>query len=610
MPESNTELSEVPAWRTVRWRHAVTVVAILCITVVVYKDTLTYPFVFDDLPCIVNNDAVRVQALTGPELWKAARNPAAPNRPIANLSFGLNYFFGDYDTRGYHVVNILVHAINGCLVYWLVFLTLRAHAQASSAGSGSSSAATSGHQQLAAAATAALWTVHPVQTQAVTYIVQRMTSLATMFFLLALCLYIAFRHADRRRQRRAWWAAAFCGLLAIGSKEIAITLPIVILVYEWYFFQNLNGAWLRRQVRGIMLTILVVLVLALLFFHGNPITVSLMAFDTDLGPLQRMLTETRVIVIYLVLLFFPHHERLNLDYDIAMSQSLLAPGSTLTSTILLAGLLTAAVLLSKRYRLAAFGLLWWFINIALEASFLHIELAFEHRIYLPSIGIFLLVAGALAQLCRFKAWFCGLLAAALVLVLGYNAQQRNAVWQTPETLWSDCVRKSPGKARPYNNLGLYYANKGDYETAKQYMSKALAIDPDYAHALLNFGTLLRKTEGDNEARMFYAEMAISHFERALALTPEDIEIRFALGQAYEVVGRPEQAAAAYVDAIKLAPAAPVLHIAAAIAFEAAGKPTTALHHARRAVELNPSDTNAAELLERLRDLVDTDDAEP
>jgi tetratricopeptide (TPR) repeat protein len=337
---------------------------------------------------------------------------------------------------------------------------------------------------------------------------------------------------------------------------------------------------------------------------------SLMAYDTDLGPLQRMLTETRVIVIYLVLLFFPHHERFNLDYNIAISQSLLAPGSTLISTILLAGLLTAAVLLSKKHRLAAFGLLWWFINIALEASFLHIELAFEHRIYLPSIGICLLVAGALAQLFRFKAWFCGLLAAALVLVLGYNAQQRNAVWQTPETLWSDCIRKSPGKARPYNNLGLYYANKGDYETAKQYMSKALAIDPDYAHALLNFGALLRKTEGDKEARVFYAEIAISHFERALALTPEDIEIRFALGQAYEVAGRPEQAAAAYVEAIKLAPASPVLHIAAAVAFEAAGKPTTALHHAHRAVELDPSDTNAAELLEQLQNLVYTDDAEP
>lgn len=204
----------------------------------IYSNTLEVPFYFDDLSNILRNSEIRLTELSLKGIAKAGFESILSTRPTANISFALNYYFNEYNVKGYHIVNILIHIINGTLLFFIIKIIL----------SLSSENHRYKHQVLIAFFAALIWLVHPIQTQSVTYIVQRMNSMASMFYLISFLFYLIGRIYKRNQNGWLWYTGSVvAGGLALSCKEHVVILPLIIFIFEWYFFQNLRITWLKRH---------------------------------------------------------------------------------------------------------------------------------------------------------------------------------------------------------------------------------------------------------------------------------------------------------------------------------------------------------------------------
>ncbi|MDF1579109.1 MAG: tetratricopeptide repeat protein, partial [Desulfobulbales bacterium] len=358
-----------------------------------------------------------------------------------------------------------------------------------------------------------IWSLHPIQTQSVTYIVQRMNSLAAMFYLLSLLCYVQARSATpSRRKWLLFGASLLSGLFALGSKENAATLPFFILLYEWYFFRNLSRKWLKHRIPYLAGALLILTGLAYIYLGGQPLQAIQSGYLSRPFTMdERLLTEFRVVLFYISLLLFPHPSRLNLDHDIALSTSWLAPASTIPAVAAIGGLAVLAVCLARHRPLYSFCLLWFLGNLLIESSIIGLEISFEHRNYLPSMLAILPIVAITGQGLKSK----GLQGAALlvaVAAMAFWTHERNKVWGDELSLWSDAAGKSPQKARPQNNLGTAMFHKGRYKEAIVSYSRTLEIEPEHAIAHNNLGFLL-----DEFGRI---REAIHHYLQAIRIQPD------------------------------------------------------------------------------------------
>ena len=252
------------------------------VVILIYTDTLTSPFIFDDLPNIFHNPHIRVPSLSFENLaWAGFQSPIG-NRPVAYISFALNHYFNGYNPVGYHLVNILIHLACGVFLYGLAKATLQTPALRSR------------YEKFGWIPFLAvfIWLVHPLQTQSVTYVVQRMNSMAAMFYVLSMLLYVKFRMSSV-----AWmkWTmltgCVFSALLAFGTKEITATLPVFIVLYEWYFFQQLGLQWARRNFLLLGGVCLLFLTIALVYVDFDPARILRGYGFRDFTFLQRLLTH-------------------------------------------------------------------------------------------------------------------------------------------------------------------------------------------------------------------------------------------------------------------------------------------------------------------------------
>ncbi|MDH3900875.1 MAG: hypothetical protein OEU51_07500, partial [Gammaproteobacteria bacterium] len=481
-----------------------------------YANSLGVPFYFDDTQNIVINKGIHLEELSWAGLKEAAVS-AIPTRPVAYISFALNYYLGGEQVAGYHVVNIVIHVINASLVFWLVRLTLQLPALGYAARDAS----------LIAFFTALLWLVNPVQTQTVTYIVQRWNSLAVMFYLAALLMYIHGRLASTVvRKWLLFTGCAASGLLGLITKEITAVLPFFILLYEWFFFQNLKQLWVWRNLVLIGVMLFVFGVIAYLY-SGPYLFNSLMAFNLPeysnrwFTLDERLLTEPRVVLFYLGLLLFPAPFRLNLDHDFPLSYALWDPPTTFFAIAALAALVVLAVLTARRQRLLAFCILWYLGHLVIESSVIGLEIIYEHRSYLPSIGFFLLLVvlafrTGLSQRVL-AAGFCLLAAVWSVWTI-----ERNAVWADPQAFWLDVVAKSPGFARPYHALGIININNDHHAEAEAWFTRAIAVHDQFKQTNRSAAQPRQLTTLDwIQARSYYRRGTLLLEREALSEAGED-----------------------------------------------------------------------------------------
>ena len=444
---------------------------------------------------------------------------------------------------------------------------------------------------------AALFIVHPLQIQSVTYIVQRMNSLAAMFYLLALLLYIRARVAGRNSERIVFFTGtAAAWILALGCKEIAATLPAAILLLEWFFFQDADWRFFRRHLLVLSCLLLLMLAAAWYFLGADPFTRIMRDYNfRDFTLMERLLTESRVIVLYISLLLLPLPSRLNLLHHINLSHSLLAPPTTLLSLLLLLGLVVLAVVSARRYRLLSFCILWFMLHLIIESSFIGLELIFEHRLYLPMVGFSIAASYLMFRLLaatrpRVLA-VCSIIA---VTALCAGTITRNRTWASAETLWNDVIRKNPESYRAYYNLANDYADRGMYQQAVSDYQKSISIKPDYAKSHNNFGIALTK--------LGRVQQAIAQFDLATQLDPENYRSNYNMAIAQNAAGNPERAINEYREALSKNPDYAQAQFNLGNLFDRIGNREQAEYYYREAIQSDPNhvmaNNNLAILLAR------------
>ena len=487
--------------------------AVILLGLLVYANTFQNSFHYDDRLYITQNAAIRdlgnIKAM-----WDFF---PSHSRFVALISFALNYHFHRLDVFGYHFVNVLIHIANGMMMWWMV----RSLMTASKGGRGLPPVRApvlrrpSKDINSIALAAALIFIAHPVQTQAVNYISQRMASLATLFYLLSVCLYIAGRLKQHKRLTVVFFAGSFLSAVAgMFTKEIVLSLPLAIAAIEFMFLRPPEG---YKKIPKIKLCMSAALIASPLFIV--PAMFSFQLFEALFAPHVSMshaheliawdkylLTLNCVFAKYVQLLFVPWN--LNLDYDFAASQSLWE-ARTLISALALLALAAAAVRLFKKERLASFGILWFFI-VLLPEIMPRPHLIFEHKIYLPSVGFCLAASVLLFRLTKNVRTFAAVMAV-IIAVFSLLTYQRNKVWKDEISLWSDVVAKSPKKASSHHNLGVAYAKQDLYDLALAQFNEALRLDPSLIQALNYRGTLFEDLGQD--------ALAFNDFDTALKIEP-------------------------------------------------------------------------------------------
>jgi len=563
---------------------------LICIAgIAVYANTLNAPFVLDDITSITNNAITRN--------FQIVLN----SRLVNYLSLALNYRLHGLDVTGYHVVNLCIHLANGMLVY--TFLTL-IHKTPRLAASGFSNRDTG----LLALFSALLFVCHPLQTQAVTYIAQRATSLATLFYLATHVLYLASRFCLSRKNAVAIGSAAFgTALLAMATKEIAFTLPLTILLVEFIFF---DGSLVQRAVRLSYLFLPALFVpLALIPTLGargslSELFAQLTSLTATISRWEYLLTQFRVLLTYLRLLLVPIGQ--NVDYDYPVYKAL-TPGVVASLAVLVALLAAAAYLLVRARQqrqpalyVVAFGVFWFFAALSIESSIIPLpDVIFEHRLYLPSVGFFAALVTALFigrhRLQGKAPAAAGLvlpLLALVVLVLAGTAAARNAVWQDEVSLWEDIVAKSPLKARVHGNLGNAYQSRGRFGDAARQYQEVIRLDPNDPGAHINLGTTSYRQRQWAEAARWYRQ--------ALRLDPDNAAAHYNLGRTLTEEGRLPEAEQALRQAIRIKPDHDPAHNSLGIVYFKLQRYAEALAELRAAVQLNPGNGEAVKNLETLQ----------
>ncbi|MEW5735548.1 MAG: tetratricopeptide repeat protein [Thermodesulfobacteriota bacterium] len=544
---------------------------LICFAFLLYSRTLNAPFVFDDGQNIRDNAQMRVYHLSPSELFRAATAKPSPKRMVANLTFALNYYFGGYKLPGFHAVNILVHALTAFGLFLLACALLRSP-WAMSRGL---------KPGLIPWFAALLFLAHPAETQAVSYIVQRMTSLATMFFVFSVYFYARLRELRPGWARALFMAAcAACGLLAFGSKQIAATLPAVLILYEWFFVQDLDLKWLRRYGPWIAGAILVMVVMALVYTGFHPWQLMNAPYKVrDFTLPERVLTQFRVVVHYISLLVLPLPSRMNLDYAFPKSTGLFTPVSTFLCLVFIAGLLTSAAWTAKRHRLYSFAVLWFFGNLVIESTVLPLEMIFDHRIYLPSLMLFVAFSAAVSGKLPTKKAAAVLVA--VLLALSALTALRNETWKDELSLFADVVKKSPEKARPnYTYCAVLYEHDRVPE-AIPYCEKATRLNPLDPKGWFS---LARACEHRSTSR---PDLAEKYYRKALEVSPHHPKSSNALALLLAGQGKAAEALALTYDAVRTEPQNPVVQLNASQIMLVLNRPKEAELRLKAALDLDP-----------------------
>ncbi len=517
--------------------HAWVAVAITVLAVASYANSLAVPFAYDDFANFVYAPwahAIRLDA----QLIANAAHAFPFGRWLANLSFALNHLAGGQNPTGYHIVNLVFHVGSALFVYALALEILRRREHL---------AAT---RTRIAGLTALLFSVHPVHTQAVTYVVQRMTSMGGFFAFAALWLYMRARRPEVRRPW-AWAAASACSAyLALSCKETYVTLPLLALLMEWLFVPGFADRIRARRTLAVGGAAALLAVGALLFARYWPVIVAEQArFGLSVG--ERLLSQGRVVLHYMSLLALPLPSRLHVDYDWAASRGWLDPPTTLVGVVSVVFLIWSALLARKRTPMFTFAALWFLAALAVEQTILPIDLAFEHRLYMPSFGPLLLAAVGIERAAvgvdgkrRFfqPRRLARPAAAVAVLLLAWATHARNEVWRDPVRLFADDGGGARTQARTLLTLADAQLAAGRPIDAEQTLRRVLAIEPQNVGAVVNLATVAWRKGDLAGAERLYRD--------AIARAPGSTEAFYNLGCLLAEEGREAEAAEAFGHAIE------------------------------------------------------------
>jgi tetratricopeptide (TPR) repeat protein len=552
-PEKAAAAPQKPGTRW--WIYAAAGAVALYLAFQVYAPALSGPFVFDDT----------FQPYHTPDFPNALHFWIRGVRPLLMFSYWINYRFSQAPF-GFHAVNILIHLLNSFLVFFIVRKLARRESP----------------DWIPAAFAAAVFLLHPIQTEAVSYIAGRSECLSVFFFLAAFAVFLY------RRASEVSWPTSIAVLLLFGAaaltKEHTLVLPALLLLTDYYWNPGFSFSGMRRNWR-LYVPIALAAAGGLVYVAKVLTQAATAGFGlTGLTWYQYFFTECRAFFVYLRLLVFPAGQ--NLDWEYPISRNILDHGAIfgLAAILALAG---AAIYFRRRHPLASYGFLVYLLLMAPTSSFVPIkDPVAERRLYLPMIGILLVAIAALARMRvdrrKLAAALCG-----IVAVLAIATYRRNEVWASDVAIWEDAARKSPGKQRVHFQLAhTYYTDGRCADAIAQYAEAARLEQPDYG-LLVDWGLAYDCT---NEP-----DLAVAKLREAAALEPQ-AHVYTQIAMVYAKRSRWQEALEALAQAERLNPHYDMIYDNRGGIRARTNDLAGAEADYRHALALNPSNEHAREML--------------
>ena len=573
----------------------------------VYINAVDAPFVLDDPNVVERNIKLRdiSNFFNIKELFGA--------RPLVNLSFALNYRIAGLEVEIFHISNFLIHILNAILVFFLARLVFTLSLPEETENFSTRCAAPF--------FAAALFALHPIQSQAVIYISQRAALLACFFYLLAVICYILARRLQIQKRPVYKYGPLFAlcllfALCAFLSKKNTASIPLAILLAELLFFDNSWAGWKKKL--PVIIGLVAIISFGFLWFAGAfkgdlahlPGRIDRLTRETtDVSRWQYFCTQLTVILLYLKLIVFP--KGLSIDHGHPMNDGFFE-GFTPYAFLILLGILVFAFMSARRYKVLSFGILWFFIALSVESSILPIRDAmFEHRVYLAFPGVSILSAYCLVKILPRKETALILASLFILAVFALTSFSRTHAWENELTLWEDAVNKAPHNSRAWNNYGNALMRRGRVQSAANVYQRAISENPRYSRPYCNLGKIYaqngrpgkaeelflkslkldsRFAEAHNNLAIVYATMGdmekgIHHFEAALKFDKNRPLTRYNLGKAYLDASQPQEALAHLLQAIRMKPdIRPRAYYLAGAAYAAQNKPGKAAQWVEKAMQ--------------------------
>ncbi|MBI3312696.1 MAG: tetratricopeptide repeat protein [Candidatus Omnitrophica bacterium] len=503
-----------------------------------YQNSFSVPFIFDDRSIILTgNDFIHRPPVWSQGIWL--------KRSLTNLTFALNYFLHGETLWGYHFVNLMIHICNSFLIFEIVRKTLstvilphkgtaltshklsnESHGLRPKAEESRNEILRYAQDDVLAFSTALLWLVHPLATQAVTYTVQRQESLMGFFYLATLYSFI---RSEEGNHSWGWKISAVLScILGQMSKEIMATAPLMILAYDRLF---ISGSFMRA-VKNKIIFYGALFSSWYMLFTGLPLTASeSMGFAMGISPWEYLRTQPGVILHYLKLSIVPFPLCFDYLWPVAVDlEDILLPSTVVGS------LAMASLWAFWKKNPASFCGVWFFLILAPTSSiFPLLDLAAEHRMYLPLAGLVSFTVAAFYRLfqTRIKPVFFLIPVFTLAGLLTAMTWARNQDYKNEEMIWKDVLRQRPENYRAHYNLATYYREHDKDQEAIPYFVNAIGLKPSYADAQNSLGSVMH--------RHGQIEIARNHYRMALAGNSKHLGALNNMGISFLEEGKPEEA---------------------------------------------------------------------
>lgn len=491
----------------INYQYGFAGISLFIFLLIIYGNSFYGDWHYDDFFNIVSNPYIQIKSFSWGNIRSCIYGLAQerPSRPLSYFSFALNYYFDGTNVFGYHLVNFIIHYCAAIFLFLFIYNTLKLPLLRDKYGCIAYPVALLG---------ALFWAINPVWVTSVTYIVQRMASMSGTFYITSMYFYLKGRTSQNSKHSLFFFI--LCGMTGFASglsKENAAMLPVSIFLYDLLLIQGVSKNNIKKYFKIAFLPLIIIIIAGYIYADFSAIIVDYKIRDFTMA--ERLLTEPRIIIFYLSLLFFPSNSRLSLLYDVDVSRSIFLPWTTVPAILLILAAIGFSFYIAKKNPLFAFCIIFYFLNHLIEGSIFSLELIYEHRNYIPAMLLFVPVAIFFIFIInyfssnKFLQFSLCLCITFIIICMGNITYNRNATFSDDFRLWLDNSEKYPNLSRTHSNLGNAYLINNQRDKALLEYEKAMSLNnfgSIYARAIQEHNLGLYKfTEGKYDAALPYFE---------------------------------------------------------------------------------------------------------